>query len=47
MTMPHGLDVGERIPSFQARDQYGRLQSFETIRGSGGAFIVFIRSADW
>jgi len=45
--MPYGLTVGERIPSFEAPDQKGRTQSFETIRGRKGAFIVFVRSADW
>ncbi len=52
--MPEGLDaaargprVGEAIPPFQAPDQTGRQQSYETIRGPAGALIVFIRSADW
>ncbi|MGH7369261.1 MAG: hypothetical protein ACREIN_00055 [Candidatus Methylomirabilaceae bacterium] len=45
--MPHGLAVGDTVPHFQAPDQHGRLRSFETIRGPRGAFIVFIRSADW
>ena len=45
--MRYGLDVGERIPPFEAPDQHGRHRSFESIRGPNGAFLVFIRSADW
>jgi len=45
--MAYGPEVGERIPEFQARDQHGKLQTFEGIRGPRGAVIVFIRSADW
>ncbi len=45
--MRYGPDVGDRIPLFEAPDQHGRRQSFETIRGPSGAFIVFQRSADW
>jgi hypothetical protein len=42
-----GIEIGARIPPFEAPDQHGHRQSFETIRGPRGAFIVFIRSADW
>lgn len=45
--MPHGPEVGARIPAFEAPDQHGRAQSLETIRGPGGAVIAFVRSADW
>ncbi len=52
--MPEGLGASERgprvgaaIPPFEAADQFGRKQTFETIRGPAGALIVFIRSADW
>ncbi|MBI3998763.1 MAG: hypothetical protein HY355_06985 [Armatimonadetes bacterium] len=43
----YGPEIGQRIPHFEALDQHGRLQSFETIRGPRGAFIVFVRTADW
>jgi cytochrome oxidase Cu insertion factor (SCO1/SenC/PrrC family) len=49
-TMPAattGLAVGEKIPAFQLRDQNGKLQSFQSIRGPKGAAIYFMRSADW
>lgn len=45
--MPYGPEVGQKIPEFQARDQHGTLETFESIRGPRGAVIVFIRSADW
>jgi hypothetical protein len=45
--MDYGLLVGERIPAFEAFDQTGRRQTFESVRGRNGAFIVFVRSADW
>jgi hypothetical protein len=42
-----GPAVGERLPAFEARDQQGRLQRFETLRGPAGLVLVFFRSADW
>ncbi len=49
--MPEGAEcgprVGEVIPPFEAQDQFGRRQTFETIRGPAGALVVFVRSADW
>lgn len=42
-----GIAVGQKIPPFQLRDQFGRLQDFNSIRGPKGAAIVFNRSADW
>ncbi len=45
--MDVGPKIGERIPAFQAPDQHGRLQTFESIRGLSGAIMLFIRSADW
>lgn len=42
-----GPEVGKRIPAFEALDQNGRMQTFDSIRGPNGAVIVFIRSADW
>ena len=42
-----GIPIGSKIPSFEARDQKGMVQTFENIRGPKGAFLVFYRSADW
>ena len=45
--MNPGIPVGSKIPAFEARDQKGKVQTFESIRGPKGAFLVFYRSADW
>jgi hypothetical protein len=42
-----GPRAGEKLPPFEAPDQFGRIQTFETIRGPAGGLIVFLRSADW
>ncbi len=42
-----GIPIGSKIPAFEAKDQKGMVQTFESIRGPKGAFLVFYRSADW
>ena len=42
-----GLDVGQKAPAFSARDQFGREQTLETLKGSKGTVLLFYRSADW
>ncbi len=42
-----GPGIGERLPAFEAVDQHGRPQSFETLVGPNGLVLVFFRSADW
>ena len=42
-----GPEVGQKIPPFRARDQFGRWQDFNSLRGPKGAVILFNRSADW
>jgi peroxiredoxin len=42
-----GLDVGKKAPAFSARDQFGREQTLETLKGSKGTVLLFYRSADW
>lgn len=42
-----GLNVGEKIPPFELRDQNGKRQTFQSVRGPKGAAIYFMRSADW
>ena len=42
-----GPEVGQKIPSFRAPDQNGKMQDFNSIRGPNGAMVVFVRSADW
>jgi hypothetical protein len=42
-----GPQVGQRVPDFSLRDQTGRIQTLQSIMGSKGAMLVFVRSADW
>jgi hypothetical protein len=42
-----GPGVGSKIPAFEARDQNGKVQTPDSIRGPKGAVLVFFRSADW
>jgi len=42
-----GLNTGEKAPAFTARDQFGRGQSNETLKGAKGTVLLFFRSADW
>jgi len=42
-----GPAIGERVTTFQAPDQDGRLRSFEDLRGPEGLVLVFFRTADW
>jgi hypothetical protein len=42
-----GPAVGSKIPAFEAVDQNGKRQSFESLRGPKGLALLFVRSADW
>jgi len=42
-----GPAIGEAIPRFEARDQSGRLRTFDDLKGPNGLMLVFVRSADW
>ena len=42
-----GPAVGEKIPSFRARDQHGEWQDLNTLSGPAGAVFLVHRSADW
>jgi hypothetical protein len=42
-----GLPVGTSAPAFSFRDQFGHLQSNDTLKGSNGTVVLFFRSADW
>jgi len=42
-----GPAVGSKIPQFEAVDQKGKRQTFESLRGPKGLALLFIRSADW
>jgi hypothetical protein len=42
-----GLVVGQKAPAFSARDQFGRVQTLDTLKGANGTVLLFFRSADW
>ncbi len=46
-SIPTGPAVGARIPAFSAIDHTGKTQTFETLRGTKGLVLEFVRSADW
>lgn len=42
-----GPQVGDRVSDFSLKDQDGRIRNLNSIMGSKGAMLVFVRSADW
>ena len=42
-----GLAEGRKAPAFSARDQFGREQNLDSLKGSNGTVLLFFRSADW
>lgn len=42
-----GLPVGSKAPGFSLRDQFGHMQTLDTLKGPKGTVILFFRSADW
>jgi hypothetical protein len=42
-----GPQVGERVPDFSLKDQFGKTVTLRSIMGANGAMLVFVRSADW
>lgn len=42
-----GPAVGQKIPAFTARDQFGKEQKLSTLAGPNGLVLLFVRSADW
>ena len=45
--MSIGLAVGQKAPAFSVHDQFGRVQTLETLKGMNGTVLLFFRSADW
>jgi hypothetical protein len=45
--MSIGLAVGQKAPPFSLRDEFGRTQTLETLKGEKGTVLLFFRSADW
>ena len=42
-----GIPVGRKAPPFSARDQFGREQTLDSLKGPHGTVLLFFRSADW
>ena len=42
-----GPQVGQLVPDFSLKDQAGKTWARQSIMGSRGAMLVFVRSADW
>ena len=42
-----GPQVGERVPDFELKDQFGKTHTLDSIMGPNGAMLLFHRSADW
>lgn len=42
-----GIAVGQKAPALSARDQFGREQTLDSLRGPHGTILLFFRSADW
>ena len=45
--MSIGLAVGQKAPAFSVHDQFGRVQTLDTLKGADGTVLLFFRSADW
>jgi len=45
--MAIGLAVGEKAPAFSIADQFGHVQTLDSLKGSNGTVLLFFRSADW
>jgi hypothetical protein len=45
--MSIGLAVGQKAPDFSAHDEFGNVQTLETLKGTNGTVLLFFRSADW
>jgi hypothetical protein len=45
--MSIGLAIGQKAPAFSARDEFGRVQTLDTLKGANGTVLLFFRSADW
>jgi hypothetical protein len=42
-----GPDIGQKVPSFSAVDQTGRVRNFDSLKGTNGLVLFFNRSVDW
>jgi hypothetical protein len=42
-----GLTAGQKAPAFSLHDQFGQLQTLDSLKGNKGTVLLFFRSADW
>lgn len=42
-----GLAIGQKAPAFSLHDQFGRVQTLDSLKGPKGTVLLFFRSADW
>ena len=42
-----GLAKGAAAPAIEMLDQFGRLQTLQSLAGEKGLVLLFVRSADW
>lgn len=45
--MTLGPSLGQPLIAFEARDQNGKLQTLDSLKGPNGLVLVIFRSADW
>jgi hypothetical protein len=45
--MSIGLAVGQKAPAFSLYDEFGRVQTLDSLKGTNGTVLLFFRSADW
>jgi hypothetical protein len=45
--MAIGLEVGQKAPDFSLHDEFGKVQTLESLKGTNGTVLLFFRSADW
>jgi hypothetical protein len=45
--MSIGLAVGQKAPAFSVHDQFGHLQTLDSLTGPNGTVLLFFRYADW
>ena len=45
--MSIGLAVGQKAPAFSLHDEFGHVQTLDSLKGTNGTILLFFRSADW
>lgn len=45
--MTIGLAVGQKAPAFSLHDEFGQVQTLDSLKGANGTVLLFFRSADW